>query len=197
MLVLLPMRDDLHKSAPVKAVWRRWTRSCINRAEQGETADERARRALAEDCRAEISPKFVANLLQLAAGQAELFEGKLAHVRCAQDLGGSGSVLEEGMLSQLRLLDRRGGGFDSSGVEAAAAGTLQDRLSAQARAVRGHIMIEGGKGKEHCLQEVRRSEAAVDTRQLARELVTNKGQIELARRAVPPPSLDENLLRIK
>lgn len=188
------MRDDLHKSAPVRSAWKRWIRSCSRPAENGEVAEEQCRRAVIADCHADISPALLAELSRRASDpQSDMFGGKLAGISSSVHLGGTGSVLDEQLLTRARMEDSRNG-LSSQALERVVASVLSDHVSANLRAAHGHVQREGGTGANECLREIKRSAAAISSTGLASDLLKGGGRIPMKRRGSAPVSLDENLL---
>src|SRR5580704_12189837 len=125
------MRDDLHKSAPVGRWWQRYLQSCMSEAERKGVAETCCHRALVEDCHAELSGKFLVEMQRLVNDpQTELLGSKFCGVRSSSDLGGTESVLEEQVLTRVRIAESSGT-LNGATLEDAVAGILQDRISNQ------------------------------------------------------------------
>ncbi len=122
-----------------------------------------------------------------------MFGGKLAGIKSSFQLGGTGSVLDEQLLTRARMEDS-GNGLSSQGLERVVASVLSDHVSANLRAAHGHVQREGGTGANECLREIKRSAAAISSTGLASDLLKGGGRIPMKRRGAAPVSLDENLL---
>lgn len=190
------MRDDLHKSAPVRAIWRRYLKSCIRDAENGALTERRCLKALVADCHLELTPAFLSELLRRCDGdRRELFGEKFQGVVSAFDLGGSGSVMEEQLLARVRMADHDNGVTEAA-VGAALTSVIQDRLDAQIRAITGHVLRDGGRGTGTCLREIFRSAATVNPAELAGTLLSNHGHVPASRSNTSSVSIEENLLKL-
>jgi hypothetical protein len=122
-----------------------------------------------------------------------MFGGKLAGISSSFQLGGTGSVPEEQLVTRVRMEDSANG-LTPQALERVVASIVGDNVSANLRAAHGHVQREGGTGANDCLREIKRSAAAISPASLASELLKAGGRIPMKRRGSAPVSLDENLL---
>jgi hypothetical protein len=117
---------------------------CGREADRKERAAESAYRALARDCRNELSPAFLQKLRgTLSDPQKKLFTEGLAASCSPGTVKRGGQVMEQSVLAHLSRREARG----QSG-EAAVLGAISDavsiRKSSQQRAMEGHWLKKGG-----------------------------------------------------
>src|ERR1700722_3325533 len=96
------MRDDIHKSAPVTRAWQSFMRHCGRQADRKERAMESAYRALAKDCKDELSPAFLNTLRKTVLDpQTKLFTERIAAACIPGTVERGGQVMEQAVLAHL------------------------------------------------------------------------------------------------
>jgi hypothetical protein len=189
------MRDDIHKSAPVNAAWRRFLKHCARDADSDDRAVESAHRAIVKDCNRELSPQFLAALTgRCDDAQQTLFGGKLADINSVEDLGGNGHVLEQRVLERIRCRESANS-LDQAAVEQTVTEVIQERVDSQARAMRGHVLKDRGTGAAECVQAINQGITAISSNALAKQLIAGASKIALPGSATAPVGLDDNLLK--
>lgn len=182
------MRDDIHKSAPVSAKWRKFLKHCASECDRDERACESAQEAVVTDCK-ELTRQFVETLLERINGpDRELFGSILDGLDMV-----AGSVLEQQTLNRLRLVEQAGP-LNRGTVELAVAEVLSERVDNQRRAMLGHVLKTGGRDVAECVGAVNRHLSSMDTTAYAKQLLANSGRIE-PRPKPTPVGLDEDLTR--
>jgi hypothetical protein len=138
------MRDDIHKSAPVSSAWRSFMKHCGREADRKERAAESAYRALAKDCKNELSPAFLDKLRgDVSDPQTKMFAEGLAASCTSGSVERGGQVMEQAVLAHLSRREACG----QSGKEAslgAIADAVAGRKNSQLRAMEGHWLKKGG-----------------------------------------------------
>lgn len=170
------MRDDIHKSAPTTAKWRRWVKSCTRDAERGEVATGHAIRAIASDCKKELDPQVLKSLVERSQSPERDMFGSIVD-GCSTT---TGSVMEQQFLEHARMAERKGlTGTDA--LKWALAATIQTRKESQAHAARAHVLKSGDRHARECVKAINDSLSAVSSADLAQRLIDNGGHIPLER----------------
>jgi len=189
------MRDDIHKSAPVNAGWRRFLKHCANDADRDVRAFESAHMAIVKDCNRELSPQFLSALTgRCEDGQHTLFGGKLAGINSVEDLGGKGHVLEQRVLERVRFRELAGS-LDRAAFERSVTEVIQERMDSQARALHGHVLKDRGNGVKECVHAINQCMKAISPEGLAKQLISGAGKIALPSSSSATVGLDDNLLK--
>jgi hypothetical protein len=184
------MRDDIHKSAPVSRAWRSFMKHCGREADRKERAAESAYRAMARDCKNELSPAFVEQLRgNLADPQKKLFNEGLALSCSPATIKRGGQVMEQSVLAHLSRREACG----QSG-EAAVLGAISDAVSSrknsQLRAMEGHWLKKGGVSTLPAVDAAKEALRRLSSTHLASEILAGRLGTDRQSRAV---SLDEDL----
>jgi hypothetical protein len=176
MAIPLIMRDDIHKSAPTTAKWRRWVKSCARDAERGALAIQHAVRAIASDCNKELDPRVLSALVDRSQSpERDMFSSIVDGCPTATK-----SVMQQQLLDHTRMAERKGmTGPDA--VKWALAATIEARKESQARAVRAHVLKSGDRDARECVKAINESLSAVSSADLAQRLIDNGGRIPLER----------------
>jgi hypothetical protein len=145
-ILLLPMRDDIHKSAPVGRAWRSFMKHCAREADRKERAHNSALGALIDDCTRELSPQFIACITEkFTDPQKKLFNDSLGEAAAAYRVKNPSHVLEQDVIANLQRREACG----QTGKEAVAdavTDALVRRRESQLRAMKGHWLKQGGAG---------------------------------------------------
>lgn len=180
------MRDDIHKSAPFAAAWRRFIKHTMREADRKDRARESAERALASDCEREISRETVQTILERCSSpERDLFGSKLAGLG-----GAAGHVMNQQLMDRLRLVERSGS-LDPKAVERALTEVIAERRESQSRAMAGYIFRAGGKGSPESIQTIKQQLGSVSASDLAQRLM-NPRSVEKPI-SMPQVSMDEDL----
>ncbi|AWI09512.1 hypothetical protein CKA38_09885 [Ereboglobus luteus] len=117
--------------------------------------------------------------------EADLFGSKLTGLE-------GDHVMGQLLVNRLKMAERMGA-IDRGTIERALAEVIAERAESQARAMRGHIMKERGRGVAECMQAINRHMASLPVMDFARDLITNCGRLVVSHKP-KPVALDENLL---
>jgi hypothetical protein len=190
------VRDDIHKSAPVPPAWRTVVKHCTRDADRDERAKAAAARAMLKDIRQEVSENFMAELNRKCSDrQSVMFNGTLDELTGVTELGGSGHVLEQSVLDNLRRLGQSAQ-LSPDLLTQAVESALKGRGESRVRAMVGHVLKDGGWGVQECVASLKSAVGAVALRDIAESLVQGNGKVRVPRskRGV---GLEENLLEKK
>lgn len=149
---------------------------------------------MASDWNAEVSPRFMSKLTDIARQDAGLFGQKLGEHRNSYSLGGEGGVLEQQLFAIVRTLDAQGR-FNEATLGTAINACLQERLNAEVRGLQGHVAREGGFGINACLNELKRAVQTCPLGDMVQRILADGGRAKTGRRLHTPVSVEENLLR--
>lgn len=184
------MRDDIHKSAPVSRAWRSFMKHCAREADRKERAADSAYRALAKDCKSELSPAFLEKLRgNLSDPQAKLFVEGVAESCISGTIERGAQVMEQAVLGHLSRREACG----QSG-RAAVLGAIGDavvgRKDSQFRAMEGHWMKKGGESARPAVTAAKEILQSLSSAEIASRILDGKLDPGKPNRGV---SLEEDL----
>jgi hypothetical protein len=185
------MRDDIHKSAPVNAAWRRFLGRCTREADWGDRAREAADNAIKKDCRREILPALVHTLGEKCSDPSGDFFGSRFDGLTA---GLASHVLARELVDRLRCMERSGR-LSGSALEHALTDVMDERMQSVARAMSGYLLKEPGRRPAECVRAMTEAMRGLSAADYAREMIANSGR--LAHPVRTSPSLEEVLPIVK
>ena len=141
--IAFTMRDDIHKSAPVNAKWRRYLGRCVREADRGDRADRAAVDAILDDFRKEIPEELHRAIIEKCEhGQRDFFSQEIDSIR--------ERFLEAGVLGQSLLLKLNeaelSGPISKPIYEVCLKKSIEERFDARTRAMKAHVLRDGGAG---------------------------------------------------
>jgi hypothetical protein len=184
------MRDDIHKSAPVSSAWRSFMKHCGREADRKERAAESAYRALAKDCKNELSPAFLDKLRgTLSDRQTNLFAVGLASSCASETVERGGQVMEQAVLAHLSRRESCGE-TGKAAVLGAIADAVISRKHSQFRAMEGHWLKKGGVSAVPAVMAAKEALKRLSIAEMALRVLDGQLDPGQPRRRV---SLDEDL----
>jgi hypothetical protein len=164
---------------------------CAREADRKERVYETARRALAEDCRRELSPSFLTQIRSnLVDPQKKLFSESLSEVCASGAIERGGQVLEQEVIANLRRREAVG----QTGKDAAV-GALSDALArrkeSQFLAMKGHWMKKAGPAAAPAVNAAQQALQALSTSKMASQIL--EGTLDEAKSGKKNVDLDEDL----
>jgi hypothetical protein len=188
---VIEMRDDIHKSAPVTRAWQSAIKHSIREADRKERLAKSVHYAISSDCYKELSPKFLANIMQ-QRDQKTLFGSAAGEIHSSRDGKEKVQVLEKEVEAHLRR--REACGQDTAAaIEGAVCDAINGRLKATLVAIKGHLKKNGGRGADVPIDAAKKAIAAVQVNELAKELLSGDNKLKAKRRPHKNVDLDEDL----
>ena len=163
---------------------------CAREADRKERAAESARRALAKDCKSELSPAFLDKLRgTLSDPQKKLFAEGMAASFASGSVKQGGQVMEQSVLAHLSRREACG----QSG-EAAVLGAIADAVSirkhSQLRAMEGHWLKKGGNSTLPAVAAAKQALQRLSSADMASKILAGQLGADKQSRTV---NLDEDL----
>lgn len=185
------MRDDIHKSAPVTRAWQSAIKHSIREADRKERLAKSVYYAISSDCYKELSPKFLSNITQ-QRDQRTLFGGVAGEIHSSRDGKENVQVLEKEVEAHLRR--REACGQDTAAaIEGAVCDAIKGRLNANLIAIKGHLKKHGRRGADVPIDAVKKTIAAVQVNELAKELLSGDKKLKAKHRPRKGVDFDEDL----
>ena len=162
-------------------------------ADRRERAYLSANRAMADDCKRELSPEFLARIRsKLADPQKRLFSERLSET-CASNADERGTqVLEQDVVANLRRRETCGQSGKNAAV-GAIADAISRRKEAQFRAMEGHWLNKGGASTAPAIEAAKRVLNALSSTDLASRILEGQMDGSVPERQKKKVNLDEDL----
>ncbi len=184
------MRDDIHKSAPVGRAWQNLMKHCARQADRKERAAQSAYRALANDCKNELSPAFLDQLRGILSDpQSKLFRERIASSCAAGSVDRGGHVMEQSFLAHLNRRETSGQSGKAA-VLGAMADAVSGRKSSQLRTMEGHWLKKGGLSAAPAVMAAKEALNKLSCTEIASKIID--GHLDMPR-PTKKVSLDEDL----
>lgn len=190
------MRDGIYKNLPLGRGWQSFLKSCEREKERAHTASVKALRAIVAEVGAELSGKFLHELLATAKRSESLlpgFRGIDRYLSC-RDLGGSNSPFENDVLASAKRIEAqgtRGRGI----VYGALNNSIQNLKRRRLRQIEQHCLSTAGAESKAVINAARQAVLRADTSSLADQLI--RGEKPKAPRLSREIELDEDLTKVR
>lgn len=163
---------------------------CGREADRKERAAESAYRALAKDCKNELSSAFLDKLRgTLSDPQKKLFAEKVAASCASGSVERGGQVMEQSVLAHLTRREACGESGEAA-VLGAIADAISNRKNSQLRAMEGHWLKKGGNSALPAVSAAKQALQELSSVDVASKILAGELGADRQHRTV---SLDEDL----